>query len=255
MFKRLAPVIELPESRSDSASPVHKRSQTMHKSRIPTSPEDASSQVWMIIQSRRNLDKKIRNIQRKSKGSREKTRPSPGPTIESPRDKSIKDVYDVKNNSFTLNKKRNELQNMNRLKKERNKEIKDKITEKTLKARNDIKQQSLLDLEYIKKREEIISQQKKDKVNSIKNSLNNAKHKRVISNKVLKEINSIDYQNKLKKVSEFNKIAENSLKILEQKQDIILERINSCSELKENISRVMPERSYSSILSPRRSKF
>lgn len=255
MFKRLAPVIELPESRSDSTSPVHKRSQTMHKSRVLASPADASTQVWMIIQSRRNLDKKIRDIQRKSKASKEKTRPSPGPTMESPCNKSAKELYDTKNNSFSLDKKRNELQNMNRLKKERNKEIKDKITEKALKAKNDVKQQSLLDLEYIKKREEMIFQQKKDKVNSIKNSLNTAKHKRAISNKALREISTTDYQNKLKKIAEFNKIAENSLKILEQKQELILERINSSSDLKENISRVMTERSYSSILSPRRSKF
>ena len=45
MFKRLAPVIELPESRSESSSPAHKRSQTQHRARVSSSPQNSDSQV------------------------------------------------------------------------------------------------------------------------------------------------------------------------------------------------------------------
>ena len=61
MFKRLAPVIELSESCSESSSPAHKRSQTQHKTRF-VSPMHSDVQVWQIIQSRRNLDKKMRLV-------------------------------------------------------------------------------------------------------------------------------------------------------------------------------------------------
>lgn len=255
MFKRLAPVIELPESRSDSTSPVHKRSQTQHKSRFPSSPSSANTQVWMIIQSRRNLDKKIRGMQSRVKSSREKPRPSPGTMLESPCNKSVKELQEGKSDLNNLGKKMSELQNSNRLKKDKNKEIKEKISEKALKARNDIKMQSALDLEYIKKREEIIFQQKKEKVNSIKNSFKNAKHKRAASNQALREISSADYLNKLQKLIESNKNHENAHKTLEKTEEPSLSKIKSSSDLKENISKSMPERSYSEIMSPRRNKF
>ncbi|OMJ88003.1 hypothetical protein SteCoe_10159 [Stentor coeruleus] len=255
MFKRLAPVIELPESRSDSTSPVHKRSQTQHKSRFPSSPCNVNTQVWMIIQSRRNLDKKIRCMQSRVKSSREKQIPISGTINESPCNKSTKELQEGKNDLSILGKKRSELQNSNRLKKDKNNEIKEKISEKALKARNDIKMQSALDLEYIKKREEIIFQQKKEKVNSIKNSFKNAKHKRAISNQALREILTAEHLNKLHKLTESNKNYENAFKTPDKTQESPLSKIKSSSDLKENTSKCMPERSYSEIMSPRRNKF
>ncbi|OMJ91393.1 hypothetical protein SteCoe_6077 [Stentor coeruleus] len=245
MFKKLAPVIELPESRSGSSSPVHKRSKTQPKTRCPSSPADSTSQVWMIIQSRRDLDKKMRTMHKNVKSTKEKPRPNSRSKLESPCNKSMKEPHDWKNDSFSIDKKKIELKNSIKLRKEKSKEIKEKIAVKAFKARYDIKLQSALDLEFIKKRDELLYQQKKEKVNSIKNDLKNAKHKRAVSNQALREISSMDYQNRLNKIVEINKNAENSLKLLEQKQEIALERMKSSCEFKENVLKVMPDRSLS----------
>lgn len=245
MFKKLAPVIELPESRSGSTSPVHKRSRTQPKTRCPSSPADSTSQVWMIIQSRRNLDKKMRTMHNKVKSSKERPRPNSRSKLESPCNKSMKEPHDWKNDSFSIDKKKIELKKSIKLHKEKSKEIKEKVAIKACKARYDIKLQSALDLEFIKKRDELLYQQKKDKVNSIKNELKNAKHKRTVSNQALREISTIEYQNRLNKIVEINKNAENSLKLLEQKQEIVLERMRSSSEFKENTAKAMSDRSFS----------
>lgn len=247
MFKRLAPVLELPESRSESESPEHKRSQTQHRSRVPNSPQNSDLQVWMIIQSRRNLDKKIRTIHRKNKKDKENCiRSTVCNTAESPCNKS----FDGK--GF---KSEREKVNVQRVRKGKSTENKEKMIEKTQRARIEVKMQSALDLEYVKKRDEYLIQQKKEKVNLIKNSLKHLKHKRTASSNALKDLNSSEYLLKIQKMNENNLAAENSLQKLKLKEEFLLGKLQSTSECKENLNKTLPDRSFSGLISPQRSSF
>lgn len=176
MFKRLAPVIELSESCSESPSPTHKRSQTQHKTRFLSSPSNSNTQVWQIIQSRRNLDKKMRLVKTRIVSSVEKVRGTGG--IEG----------GVKKMSC--------LQSKERVHAERNKENRERIVKKAEQARMEVKLQYAIDLEFIRKRNEIIAQQKREKVNSIRMAV----HKRGGSGRVLREVGSSDFLNKIQRV-------------------------------------------------------
>ena len=183
MFKRLAPVIELCESGSESPSPTHKRSQTQHKPRFSASPSsNSNTQVWQIIQSRRNLDKKIRLVKSRVLSSLEKPR---GTSNESPRSTTCSG----------LPNKNIGPQSKQRLNLGKNKENKEKILKKAEQARMEVKLQYAIDSEFIKKRNEVIAQQKRDKVTSIRSSV----HKRVASGRVLKEVGSSDFLNRVQK--------------------------------------------------------
>ena len=253
MFKRLAPVLEISESRSDSESPAHKRSQTQHRSRLPGSPQNSDAHVWNIIQSRRNLDKKIRTIHsRGKKRSSDNARTANSGTLESPCNKSLVENSETKWKNSSCEQRKEQGQAQNRLKKNKSYENREKVAERASKARADVKLQSALDLEFIKKREEFIYQQKKEKVNSIKNSLKTQKHKRGFSSNILKELNSSEYLLKVHKLNELNKTAESSLKQLQVKEEIMTKKLRISSGSKENIVKALTERTYTSVLSPRR---
>jgi hypothetical protein len=233
MFKRLAPVIELPDSRSQSSSPIHKRSQTQHKARSSNSPQISDSQIWSIIQSRRNLDKKMRRMDSRIK----KPNKNPG-CPSSPL--SFDDSQEIISPRTTLNSK----SSLSKIKKEINKENREKLVERIHKARDDIKLQSALDQMFIKKRDEFLHNKKKQQVNSIKNSLQSAKHKRAATNLTLKELSSTDYDAKIQRIAEINKSSEISLKILEEK-------LKCSSDSRENTQKYMSKRVYSALISPR----
>ena len=203
----------------------------------------------MIIQSRRNLDKKMRKMSSRIKQKpRDHSRSKVCKTIESPCNRSASEGLDSKSGKF---EKKKILQLQNRAHKEKNKENKEKIMERATKARSDIKLQSALDQVYIKKREEIIFQQKREKVNTIKNSLLSAKHKRATTNFNLKELNSTDYNTRILKINEMNKAAENQLKKLEETEEIIMKKLKTTIQLKHTAVRTMPERSFSVIITPK----
>ena len=253
MFKRLAPVLEISESRSESESPAHKRSYTQLRSRLPGSPQNSDVQVWNIIQSRRNLDKKIRGIcSRGQKRSGEREKGSKSGTIESPCNKSLGENVEAKWKNSSFEQKKGQVQMQNRLRKNKSNENREKHAERASKARADVKLQSALDSEFIKRREEIIYQQKKEKVDSIKNSLKNSKHKRGSSSNALKELNSSEYLLKIHRLNELNRTAESSLKQLQVKEEIMTENLRISSGSKENIIKALTERTYTSILSPKR---
>jgi hypothetical protein len=179
MFKRLAPVIELSESCSESNSPAHKRSQTQHKTRF-VSPSHSDMQVWQIIQSRRNLDKKIRLVKSRVVISVEKNRKNCISPTDSTFSSSVEKKKVISKGKIGKDFKENR----------ENKENKEKIAKKVEQARNEVKLQYAIDLEFIKKRNEIIFQQKREKVLGIKNSLAAGKHKRTTSGQVLREVSS-----------------------------------------------------------------
>ena len=209
----------------------------------------------MIIQSRRNLDKKIRKIQSRVKQRSKDNEKGGISTLESPCNKSLSDIREGKNRYLAIEKKKNSVVLQTRLKKEKNNENKEKVNERASKARADIKMQSAIDALYIKKREEVLLEQKKERVSHIKNSLKNIKHKRNSSNSALKENNISDYNTKLQKIAEFNKSAEESLKQLQIKEEMLVEKLKNSIEYKENIVKCLSERSYSVLISPRRLNF
>ena len=178
----------------------------------------------MIIQSRRNLDKKMRKMSSRIKQKpRDHSRSKVCKTIESPCNRSASEGLDSKSGKF---EKKKILQLQNRAHK-------------------------ALDQVYIKKREEIIFQQKREKVNTIKNSLLSAKHKRATTNFNLKELNSTDYNTRILKINEMNKAAENQLKKLEETEEIIMKKLKTTIQLKHTAVRTMPERSFSVIITPK----
>ena len=174
MFKRLAPVIELSESCSESSSPAHKRSQTQHKTRF-VSPMHSDVQVWQIIQSRRNLDKKMRLVKSRviSDHNRKNCRSPP-----------------ESGNANLANEKKKSICGKVIGKDKENRDRKEMIAKKVEKARIEVKLQYAIDLEFIKKRNEIIFLKKREKVLGIKSSLAAGKHKRTVSGQALREISS-----------------------------------------------------------------
>lgn len=236
MFKRLAPVIELPENQSECSSPMHKRSQTQLKSRAIISPLSSNSQVWQLIQSRRILDKKIRCMHSGVKSVRENSFSAASSVLDSPCNKSSFEMKTTQN----FDKKKVSLQITNRLRRENNKENREKVAEKVTKARESIRLQSALDMEYIKKREEILIQQKKEKVSSIKSSLKNTSHKRAVSNNTVRR----------KPVLNDTKVVKRVIETKTQAVSRGTPRISTQSSEKK-----ISNRSYSMIISPKSSRF
>lgn len=220
MFKRLAPVIELSESCSESPSPTHKRSQTQHKARFLPSPSNSNTQVWQIIQSRRNLDKKMRLVKSRVISSVDKPR---GSSHESPRNSTCTGLP----NKTIIS------QSKQRLSIEKNKENKEKVVKKAEQARMEVKLQYAIDSEFIKKRNEVIAQQKREKVNSIRNGVN----KKGTGGRVLKEVGSSDFLNRIQRAE-----AEKQVKIAGCRSNSAFSVVR---ERKKN------ERSLSVLVSPR----
>ena len=187
----------------------------------------------------------MRNINSRVKRRNKENKNKPiNNTIESPCNKSLSDLK-----SIGIDKKNN-FEGLNRQKREKNTENKEKLIEKIYKARIDVKMQSAIDMLYIKKREEILLEQKKERVNHIKNSIKGINHKRAISNKILKEANTSDDKPKQQKIAKLNKNTEISVKQLHLKEEL-----ENSLEYKENMIKSLPERSYSALISPRRSNF
>lgn len=112
---------------------------------------------------------------------------------------------------------------------EKNKENRERIQEKAQKSRIEVKTQYAQDLEFIKKRDEALIKEKQVKVHLIKAACKEALVKRKHSSSALKDLNSAEYLNKIKQLNELNKLAEASLKSLEEKQGFLLENARSKS--------------------------
>lgn len=227
MSKRLPPVLELPETCSESSSPGHKRSKTQQKSRTCTFHLTSDNQVWQIIQSRRNLDKKIKNFAPRGQSANTK-KPTKKSTsaAESPSHKLFNSSKLFKTN---LVKKKLEIVKKKRENIEKNKENREKIQEKAQKSRIEVKTQYAQDLEFIKKRNEAIIKEKQQKASMIKAACKEALEKRKTSSSALKELNYTEYLNRIRQLNEQNKLAEASLKSLEEKQEILIETVRSKS--------------------------
>ena len=227
MSKRLPPVLELPETCSESSSPGHKRSRTQQKSRTCTFHLTSDNQVWQIIQSRRNLDKKIKNLPPRGQSAKTKTATKQSlSAAESPSNKSFSSSKLFKTN---LVKKKLEIIKKKRENIEKNKENREKIQEKAQRSRIEIKTQYAQDLEYIKKRNETIIKEKQQKASMIKAACREALEKRKSSSSALKELNYTEYLSRIRQLNEQNKLAEATLRSLEDKQEVLIESVRSKS--------------------------
>ena len=248
MSKRLPAVLELPESSSESSSPGHKRSRTQQKSRNCTVHLTSNEQVWQIIQSRRNLDKKVRKVQSRIKTSQDpKSIQVPGPS-QSPTFTSVSSAEIFKK---ILDKKKIEIKRQREMSQEKNKENREKIQEKGKNARLEVKSQCVIDLEWIKKRDEDIQIRKREIVKKIKMETKTALEKRKVNSRTFREVNNSDYLNRIHKIQEMNRKAEDSIRMLEAKQEEFIENVRSKSVLKIKCSSMCVSYSNSAASSPR----
>lgn len=208
----------------------------------------SDEQVWRIIQSRRNLDKKILKVKSRIKTTRDSkfklvTSPSTSPNFSSI---SNPEIF-----KKALDKKKLEIKRQKEKSQEKNKENREKIREKGKIARLEVKSQYAIDLEWIKKRDEEIQIKKREAVNKIKMETKSALEKRKINSRAFKENNSSDYLSRIRKIQEMNLVAEDSIRMLEAKQEELIETIRSKSVLKLNCSGLCPSYSLSAASSPR----
>jgi hypothetical protein len=246
MSKRLPAVLELPESCSESSSPGHKRSRTQQRSRPNPSQLTSDEQVWQIIQSRRNIDRKVRKVQSRIKTTRDSSF-KPVSTIESPLPSTLSNSELFKK---ALDKKKLEIKRQKEQNKEKNKENKEKIHEKGKIARMKIKKQYVLDLEFIKKRDVEIQERKKEIVKKTQLESRMALEKRKNLRSAFREVSSSEYLNRIQKIHDLNRVAEESIRALEAKQDQLMETLRSKSVMKINCSGGFIS-SYSAANSPR----
>lgn len=246
MSKRLPAVLELPESCSESSSPGHKRSRTQQKSR--NCALVSNEQVWQIIQSRRNLDKKVRKVQSRIKTSQDSKSipvltPSQSPTFTSI---SSSEIF-----KKILDKKKIEIKRQREISQEKNKENREKIREKGKNARLEVKSQGAIDLEWIKKRDEEIRIRKQEIVKRVKMETKTALEKRKVCSRTFREVNSSEFLNRIQKIQDMNRAAEDSIRILEEKQEEFVESVRSKSVLKLKCSSMCLSYSNSAASSPR----
>ena len=248
MSKRLPAVLELPESCSESSSPGHKRSRTQQKSRNCAMNLTSDEQVWRIIQSRRNLDKKILKVKSRIKTARDPKFKLVASPSQSPNFSLISNTEIFKK---ALDKKKLEIKQQKEKSQEKNKENRERIKAKGKIARLEVRSQYATDLEWIKKRDEEIQIKKKEAAKRIKMETKIALEKRRTSSRAFKEVNSSDYLSRINKIQELNMMAEDSIRILEAKQEELIETLRSKSVLKLNCSSICPSYSLSAASSPR----